>query len=248
MQFDMQDKLYIITGASSGLGRCAAKMLDSLGARVIAIARNKNALENLKNECKNLEYKIFDFSSQKEINILIDSIIKEYGKISGIAYFAGIERIESLQMESINEIKHLFDIHLFSFYEIVRILCDKRKSQDLSIVAISSISSLLSFKGLSSYSIAKGAINTFVKTSVLELAKYNARINAILPGDIQTNMTKKIRAKQSNAFSVGSRNYPLGLGKESDVANLTCFLLSPLSAYISGQCICVDGGYSSTKE
>lgn len=248
MDFNIQDKLYIITGASSGLGKESAKLLDSMGAKVIAIARNKDKLQNLKNECKNLEYKIFDFSSQEGIKELIDSIVKEYGKVNGMAYFAGVGRLESFRTESLQEIKTLFDIHLFSCYEIVRILCDKRKSKDLSIVAISSISSLLSFQGLSAYAMAKGAINAFVKTSILELAKCNARINAILPGDIATNMSNKGRAKQSSNFSSGSSNYPLGLGEKSDIAYFTSFLLSPLSRWVSGQIISVDGGYSSVKE
>ena len=61
MDFDVKDKLYIITGASSGLGRESVKLLDSMGAKVVAIARSEDKLQNLKNECKNLEYKIFDF-------------------------------------------------------------------------------------------------------------------------------------------------------------------------------------------
>lgn len=247
MDFNIKDKLYIITGASSGLGKECAKMLDSMGAKVIAISRNEDKLKNLKNECKNLEYKIFDFKSQDGIKQLIDSIVKEYGKINGMAYFAGIGRIEAFQTESIKEIKKLFDIHFFSCYEIVRVLCDKRKSQDLSIVAISSISSLLSFKGLSAYAVVKGSINTFVKTSVLELSKCKARINAILPGDINTNMSNKVRERQSIEFSNGSINYPLGPGNKNDIANIACFLLSPLSRWISGQLISIDGGYSSVR-
>lgn len=248
MDFDVKDKLYIITGASSGLGRESAKLLDSMGAKVVAIARSEDKLQNLKNECKNLEYKIFDFKSQDGIKELINSIVKEYGKVNGMAYFAGVGRLESFRTESLQEIKTLFDIHLFSCYEMVRILCDKRKSQDLSIVAISSISSLLSFQGLSAYAMVKGAINTFVKTSVLELAKCNARINSILPGDINTDMSNNARERQSSKFSTGSSSYPLGLGEKSDIANFTSFLLSPLSRWISGQIISIDGGYSSIKE
>ena len=248
MDFELQNKLYIITGASSGLGKESAKMLDSLGAKVIAIARDEEALENLKRESNNLEYKTFDFSTQRGIKELVDSIISDFGKVDGMAYFAGIGRIESFRSECIDEIKLLFDIHLFSCYEMVRVLCDKRKSSNLSIVAISSISSLLSFRGLSGYALAKGAINAFVKTSVSELAIYGARINAILPGDIDTDMSADSRARQTKCFRKGSSDYPLGLGDKSDIAYFTSFLLSPLSRYVSGQIISIDGGYSSVKE
>ena len=147
--FRIQDKLFIITGASSGLGKQTCLFLDSLGARVVGIARREERLQEIKEQCKNFHYKIYDFTSQDGIKNLIDSIVKEHGKVHGIAYFAGIGRINPLRSENIQDIKSLFDIHFFSALECVRLLLDKRKSIDLSIVLISSISSFLSFEGLS---------------------------------------------------------------------------------------------------
>ena len=124
MDFDVKDKLYIITGASSGLGRESVKLLDSMGAKVVAIARSEDKLQNLKNECKNLEYKIFDFKSQDGIKELIDSIVKEYGKVNGMAYFAGVANITPLRSIDIQQTKEVFNINFFSCLEIIKCLFD----------------------------------------------------------------------------------------------------------------------------
>lgn len=242
--FGLRDKLCVVVGASSGLGMASAKMLDALGARVVGIARRQERLEQLQNECRNFRYRIYDFSKQEGIKGLIDSIVSEYGKISGMAYFAGFGRVNPLRSENLDAIKSLFDVHVFSAFECVRILCDRRRSEHISIVLASSIASILSVEGLSGYGCAKGSINALCMSSLKELARYGGRINAILPGEIDTEFTQPFKEIQSSAYKQELASYPLGRGEVGDVANLCAFLLSPLSRLITGQMIIIDGGRS----
>lgn len=241
----VKDKLYIITGASSGLGKETCRFLDSLGARVVGIARREERLKELQGECKNFAYKVFDFSKQEGIKELIESIVKEYGKVNGMAYFAGIGRINPLRSENMIELKRLFEVHFFSAFECIKVLCDKRKSSNLSVVLVSSISSKMSFEGLSAYGSAKGAINALSVISKDELLGLGCRVNAILPGDIDTEMTAHAREFQAESYQNEAESYPLGKGNARDIANLVAFLLSDISSGIRGQNIAIDGGRSS---
>ncbi|RDU66507.1 hypothetical protein CQA53_03430 [Helicobacter didelphidarum] len=241
--FQLKDKLYIITGASSGLGREACKFLDLLGAKVIGIARREERLKELQDECKNFDYKVYDFINQEGIKELVDSIVSEYGKVSGMAYFAGVSDISALRSLNMQEAKKVFDINFFSALELIKNLYDKRKSQDLSIVLISSGSQLQSISSMSVYDSSKGALNALVVSLVKDLAKFGGRINSILPAHVETEMTAKAQEIRSEEYNQElERTYPLGIGNCSDVANLTAFLLSPLSRWITGQKISIDGG------
>ncbi|EKG1206797.1 SDR family oxidoreductase [Campylobacter jejuni] len=241
--FSLKDKVCLIMGASSGLGRKTCQILDSFGAKVIAVARREDRLKELKDECKNLDYKVYDLSSQVEIKNLVDEIVNQYGKINAMAYFAGISCIKPLRMVDIEEAKKVFDINFFSCLELLKCLYDKRKSENLSVVLVSSSSLNMSVSSMSIYDTSKGALNSLAVSLVKDFAKFGYRINSILPGHIDTEMTHKASLIRSKDYEYELANfYPLGVGKESDIANLCTFLLSPLSSWMSGQSIRMDGG------
>ncbi|MBZ7933995.1 SDR family NAD(P)-dependent oxidoreductase [Campylobacter molothri] len=241
--FHLKDKVCLITGASSGLGKQTCKILDSIGAKVIAIARREENLKQLQKECKNLEYKIYDFYFQSGIKNLIDDIVKEYGKINAMAYFSGISCVKPLRMVDLEEAKKVFDVNFFSCLELLKCLYDKRKSENLSAVLISSASLKMSISSMSVYDASKGALDTLSVSLVKDFAKFGFRINSILPAHIDTEMTHKVSSIRSDNYNLElEKLYPLGVGKDEDIANLCVFLLSPLSAWMSGQSIVMDGG------
>ena len=239
--------IFVVTGASSGLGEETAKQLISLGATVIAIARNTDKLELIR---ENLEIKenffieTYDFSDLEKIVGLFKSIAKKYGKLSGVVHFAGVSQLLPIRATSIKSLKEIFDINFFSSYEIIKAMNDKRvRNQNASILLVSSISSLRSFEGLTAYGSSKGAINSLVISSALELSKNNTRVNSIVPGHVETGMTEKMAETQNDEYKQELINsYPLGAGNPKDIANLSIFLLSDKSKWITGQNITIDGG------
>lgn len=243
-----ENNLFLVTGASSGLGKATLLELNKLGAKVIGIGRNLESLNEVRNSSTfpdNIYLEIFDFNQTGEIAVFLKEIVKKYGKLNGVAHFAGIGKLYPLRATSLEMLKEIFELNFFSSYEIVRVMNDKRfkNSDEFSIVLTSSISSIRSFEGLSAYGISKGAVNSLVVSSALELAKSNVRINSILPGHIETNMTNKLAELQSEEYKNELINsYPLGEGSPEDVAKLTTFLLSNSSKWITGQNIVIDGG------
>jgi NAD(P)-dependent dehydrogenase (short-subunit alcohol dehydrogenase family) len=247
IKFDLNN-LFLVTGASSGLGKATLLELNKLGATVIAVGRNLKSLEASKNDCtspNNVHIEEFDFTETTKISTFLKRIVKEYGKLNGIAHFAGIGKLYPLRATSLDMLKEIFELNFFSSYEIVRAMNDKRfkNIDEFSIVLTSSISSIRSFEGLTAYGMSKGAVNSLVVSSALELAKSNVRINSIIPGHIETNMTKELSEFQSDEYKKEVKDsYPLGEGEPKDIANITTFLLSNTSKWITGQNIVIDGG------
>lgn len=243
-----ENNLFLVTGASSGLGRATLLELNKLGAKVIAVGRNietLNEVKNISSSPNNIYVEEFDFNNTEKIATFLKDIIKKYGKLNGIAHFAGIGKLYPLRATSLEMLKEIFELNFFSSYEIVRVMNDKRfkNSDEFSIVLTSSIGSIRSFEGLSAYGMSKGAVNSLVISSALELAKSNVRINSILPGHIETNMTNSLAELQSEEYKNELINsYPLGEGSPEDVGKLTTFLLSNSSKWITGQNIVIDGG------
>ncbi|STQ87040.1 SDR family NAD(P)-dependent oxidoreductase [Helicobacter muridarum] len=239
--FKLKDKLIIITGASSGLGLATCKLLDTLGARVIGIARREDKLQILKRECKKFEYRVYDFCNQEGIGKLFDSIVIDHGKVNGFAYFAGISDITPLRNIDSKKAKKIFDVNFFSALECIKCLYDKRKAANLSIVLISSQALQASIPANSIYDSSKAALTQLSLSISKDLAKHGFRVNAILPGPIRTEIMKG-KEDMQELWKSWINSIPLGEGEPSDVANLCAFLLSPLSKWIAAQRIVVGGG------
>ncbi len=238
----------LVTGASDGLGKAICLLLNSLGANVIGIARNESKLEQLKEEMaykEKFSYVIRDLSIDiDELPNLVSKIVKEYGKLTGLVYAAG--KLELLPIKALdsNSIDSLYNVNFKSLLMTTKGFTDKRNSlENSSIVYISSISSILGIKGMISYSTSKGAINSLVKTLAVEVSNRKIRVNSILPGHVETNMTLQNKDANSKEYlNELETMYPLGLGEPEDIANIVTFLLSDKSRWITGQNIVVDGG------
>lgn len=238
----------LVTGASDGLGKAICLLLNSLGANVIGIARSEDKLKLLKEEMtykEKFSYVIRDLSIDiYELPNLVSKIAKEYGKLTGLVYAAG--KLELLPIKALdsNSIDNLYNVNFKSLLMTTKGFTDKRNSlENSSIVYISSISSILGIKGMISYSTSKGAINSLVKTLAVEVSNRKIRVNSILPGHVETNMTLQNKDANSKEYlNELETMYPLGLGEPEDIANIVTFLLSDKSRWITGQNIVVDGG------
>jgi NAD(P)-dependent dehydrogenase (short-subunit alcohol dehydrogenase family) len=246
--------LYLTTGASSGLGRATALLLNRLGAKVIASARNRSRLQRLKDESANPENMIIEPKDLTE-NIpglpeWAEALSQKYGKYKGLVYSAGLLGLAPLSLENYESMKSIFDVNYFAGINLIKGMTPKKvRSEHMSIVFISSTSSLRGTSGVASYSASKGAVNSAVRCLAREYGRYDIRINAILPGTLENTMPiqgqdfshldyKKFQARAKECFCLK------GTGTAEDVAYLCAFLLSDRSRWITGQNIVIDGGES----
>ncbi len=250
ISFDEND-VFLVTGASSGIGREISKKIILLGGNVIGIGRNAEKLTETKNECtspENFSPIIKDLTEDIEnLDKWLDSISDKFGKFKGLVLSAGSQYTLPISADNIKKARELFDINFFCNVALIKGFIKKRNNQGegSSIVAISSFTANLGLGGISMYSASKSAINSFVRTASVELARQKIRINSISPGHVKTDLLTDSKSGLAQAFleKITDR-YPLGLGSTEDIANLTCFLLSEQSSWITGSNIIIDGGAS----
>jgi len=255
--FMLTNKTIVVTGASSGIGRACAFECAKQGAQIIALGRNKQKLELLMEELKEISkqnpdnlhsYCILDLSGDlKEFRGVIDRYIGNKTRIDGFVHAAGIEKtIPLVSMKSADFIE-LYKLNVVGGLELAGIFSKKKYvSNHASFVFISSITSMIGRAGLVGYSASKGALVSAVKSMAIELANKNINVNCISPGTVLTPMILKyLQSLGPEEQEKRKQNFPLGLGKPEDVAYSCVFLLSDSARWITGTNLVVDGGYTA---
>ncbi|MBR1754521.1 SDR family oxidoreductase [bacterium] len=241
-----KEQIYIVTGASSGIGEGTALLLNELGATVVGIARNEERLKAMRAKSKypeNMHLEIKDLTDDIEgLPKYVKELKNKYGKFSGMAYCAGISDVKPLQLLEYTEVDYMFKVNCFAPVFFCKGLLDRRNNigKGTSVVAISSIVSKLNDKGMLAYSSTKAALTAAYRCMAAEVAQSGIRINTVSPSDIKTPMTMCFEAQSLREGR--EEKYPLGFGEIDDVANFAVFLLSDKTKWITRQDYIIDCG------
>lgn len=236
----------LITGASSGMGALCAKHFSS-SHKLIMASENLEMLQDVLQKCDNPEQHILwhcNFATDREniMQSLTDLLKNHDAVVDQYVHFAGLTMLMPLKTFSIPNIDLIFNVNFFSILEIMKALLKKSNAKALSnVVLISALVSERGNVGNSIYAASKGAINSLVYTLARELAP-DIRINALLPGAIETPMSKNLDA---DYIAEMTKDTPLGWGQPQDVINYVEFLLSDKAKWITGQTLFIDGGRST---
>lgn len=233
-------KWILITGCSSGIGRVTAKYLDSMGYNLILVARSADKLQILSEELRNRSL-IFpcDLCVLEQIGNIFECCKEKGIKLDGMVHCAGIGANVPVRGNVIADMQNTMTTNFFSFVELCKYFGMRKYSNDeASIVAISSISPLTCLPGACNYAASKNAINASVRVMSKEYMKRKLRVNAILPGYVNTPLGP---AEDDPAYIA---QQPLGIIRAEYVAYMVEFLLSERARYITGTLIPISGGMS----
>jgi NAD(P)-dependent dehydrogenase (short-subunit alcohol dehydrogenase family) len=237
----------LLTGATSGIGLETLKSLLANKNKVYAVARDFSKISNLLElHSDSLVPITFDLKETENIEKIFNEINLVDEKLDAIIHCAGIEETIPLTLYSPAKIKNIYEVNVFAGIELLRHFTKKKYSNDgASAVFVSSVMGVLGQPGKIGYCSTKAAVLGMVKASALEFAKRKIRVNAVLPGVVNTPMTQNLFSQISaeNVEEIKAM-HPLGIGEVSDVVPSIEFLISTKSRWITGQNFIIDGGYS----
>lgn len=251
--FNIEDRVAIITGASSrGIGNSAAKELASQGAKVCLVARREEKLHEAVKEIEaaggSAMYVVADVSKEEDCKRAVRECVAQFGKLDIMVLAAGIAGNMPMNLDDMfntEEYRRVMGINLDGvFFMVKHGYKECAKGGHGSIVFINS---LAGFKaaGYLPYAAAKGAIRAWTKLLAKELATVNVRVNAIIPGMIDTDMThpEGFDDLYEGIAAAAVENIPLGrMGMPEDCAKGILFLASDASSWITGDSLAIDGG------
>lgn len=250
---DLSGKRILVTGASSGIGRACVIRAVELGASVVAVGRREAALAETRQLVLASEpdgdNRYVGYPCDLSVEGAVAKLIPETaarGKFDGVVHAAGVGPTMPIGMVDRKFMSDMMAINYFAFMEIMKLFVrTKWRNASFSAVAVSSISALAGWPGISSYAGSKGALSACVRTLAMELAPRGVRVNAVCPANIQTPMLDLVLGDlgDEEVRSAIKQRQPLGIGEPRQVADPVCFLLSDAASFMTGTNIPVDGGY-----
>jgi NAD(P)-dependent dehydrogenase (short-subunit alcohol dehydrogenase family) len=246
--FDVKDKVIIITGSSSGIGKDCAKNFLELGAKVCINGRNDERLNLALNELN--EYKqnimgvVADGRREEDVTELIDKVINRFGKVDVLINNAGGSFPIKAEQLSSNGFNSVIQTNLHTVFHFSKAVLPYFKAQGKGkIINISSVAGMQPSPNEAHYGTSKAAVNHLTKTLAQEWGEYNIQVNAIAPGPIMTkNAEEHLWSNPKKKKMVESQIALSRIGSTIDVFYACLYLASPAADYVTGTILNVDGG------
>jgi gluconate 5-dehydrogenase len=251
--FNLQGQVAVVTGASTGLGLQMAKALANQGANLVLLARRMNLLE-ANAETISREYGVevlplqCDITVTEQVKAAVVATIERFGRIDILINNAGTGAVAPAEEITDEQFKHEMEVDLFGTF-----VCAREVGKEMikagygRIINIASMYGLVGnmIAGCSPYHAAKGGVVNLTRALAAEWGKYGVTVNSICPGYFYTDLTTA--TLDSDYFqAIAKRSIPLErYGREGELDTCALFLASPMSTYVNGQNIAVDGGYTS---
>lgn len=244
----LQNKIAIITGAGSGIGRGTALAFIKEGAKVVVAdwseEGGKETVEQIKRINGEAIFIKTDVSKATDVEQMVKTCLNKFGRIDILVNNAGIVKFGSLHETSEADWDAVLDINLKSvFLGCKGVIPEMLKNGKGKIINITSIAGLIGFDKIGPYCASKGGIIALTREAAVEYAPKKINVNCIAPGVIKTAMTKDMLADPvQKQFFETSTPYPR-LGEPEDIANAALYLASDESDFVNGEVLVVDGGW-----
>ena len=250
----MDRKVAIVTGASSGIGRAAARLFAEGGYTAIAVGRNEKELSalgtSIKSKRGSIRIHLADVTEHSQLDRLVSETIANYGRIDVLVNSAGIIKSGSIENTPLDDWDKMMNINLRSVFVLMQKCLPYLAETRGNIVNVSSVAGTRSFPNVLAYCVSKAAVDQLTRCTALELASKGIRVNAVNPGVVVTNIHKRggMEDEAYNAFLEHSRStHPIGrVGTPDEVADLIYYLASDKASWITGATYEIDGGRAQT--
>jgi NAD(P)-dependent dehydrogenase (short-subunit alcohol dehydrogenase family) len=250
--FRLDNKIAIVTGGGSGIGKAISILFSQQGATVfiLDVDDNSNAvIDEIKNANGNGFFYKCNIADQTEVKNIVEQITQQYSSIDILVNNAGIAHIGNAENTSAEDFERLLNVNVKGVYNCLHEVLPYMKNKGGSVVNLASVAALVGLPDRFAYSTTKGAVMSMTLSVAKDFLQYNIRCNSISPGRVHTPfvdgyLAKNYPGKEAEMFEKLSKTQPIGrMGKPEEIAQLALYLCSDEAAFITGCDYPIDGGF-----
>ncbi len=242
----LSDKVAVITGVNSGIGRKTAELFAESGAKIVGVDIRTDRMKDLQNKVEASGAEFLgcqcDVRDAESVKSVFKQTVKRFGKVDLVVNIAGVSSDRPITRTTTEEFERVMDINVKGVFNFCKYATPYFKKQRHGVIInTSSITGIFGSGMGCPYPASKAAIIGLTKSLAIELAPWNIRVNAVAPGVVNTEMVAVLNERERQTFI---KSIPLKrMGEAEDIAHAMLYLASDWASYVTGTTICVDGGY-----